>query len=121
MSPVQNACLSSGQADHLLRTAEGTVEKLDAKLEIFMDRVIEQEDEVETMQNVFTRLEQASHELNSADAFKAHDLQELRRGARHLNTRLTRVHQVLDNSLDSIRWDVKTYLENVCSDNYLDC
>ena len=65
----------SGQAEVLLRTAEGSLEQFDTKLEIFRDRMTSQSDEMQTMRSTFSRLEQLSNELRTADAYKAHDIQ----------------------------------------------
>ena len=105
----------------LLRTAEGAIEHFDAKLEVFKDRVTEQQDEMQSMRSVFGRLEQASNELRTADAYKAHDIQELKRGAQQLEMRLTNLYHSLDQYIGNIRWDVKTYLDHLCANNDLQC
>ena len=112
---------SAGQAELLMRTAEGAIEQFDAKLEVFKDRVTEQMDEVQAMRNVFSRLEQSTHELRAADAYKAHDIQELKRSARQVETRLGNLYHSLDRYVGNVRWDVKTYLDHMCASNNLQC
>ena len=113
--------LCTGQAEMLLRTAEGAIEQFDSKLEIFKDRVTEQQDEMQSMRSVFSRLEQASNELRTADAYKAHDIQELKRSAQQVEMRLTNLYHSLDQYVGNIRWDVKTYLDHLCANNDLQC
>ncbi|KAL8616272.1 hypothetical protein ACOMHN_056215 [Nucella lapillus] len=110
-----------GQAELLMRTAKGAIEQFDAKLDIFKDRVTEQQDEVQLMRNVFSRLEQSNNELRAADTYKAHDIQELKRGAQQVQTRLNNLYYSLDRYVGNIRWDIKTYLDHVCSSNNLNC
>ena len=105
----------------LLRTAEAAMEKFDSKLEIFRDRVTEQQDETQAMRGVFGRLEQASNELRTADTYKAHDIQELKRGAQQVEMRLSSLYRSLDQYVGNVRWDVKTYLDHLCANNDLQC
>ncbi|KAK7115038.1 restin homolog [Littorina saxatilis] len=110
-----------GQAEMLLRAAEGTIGEFDAKLEIFKDRVTEQQDVTQTMRSTFGRLEQTANELRAADAYKAHDIQELKRTAQQFETRLSNLYHSLDRYIGNVRWDVKTYLDHLCSNNNLQC
>ncbi|XP_076470307.1 uncharacterized protein LOC143300484 [Babylonia areolata] len=110
-----------GQAELLMQTASTALEQFEGKLEVFKDRVTEQQDEVQLMRNVFGGLEQSNNELRAADAYKAHDIQELKRGAQQVETRLNNLYHTLDRYVGNIRWDVKTYLDHVCDSNHLVC
>ncbi|KAL8619454.1 hypothetical protein ACOMHN_011805 [Nucella lapillus] len=110
-----------GQAEILLGTAEGTIDQFDSKLEVFTDRMMVQEDEVDIMRDVFSRLEQMSHELRSSDSFKAHHMQELKRAYQQVETRLSNIVHSLDQSMGNVRWDIKTSLDNLCTSNDLQC
>ncbi|XP_076449348.1 uncharacterized protein LOC143285805 [Babylonia areolata] len=110
-----------GKAEVVLGSAEGRVEQLDSLLEVLTDRLMTQGDEVEIMRDVHSRLQQVASELRSADSFKAHDVQELRRLYQQVETRLNNLYHTLEESVGNIRWDVKTYLDHLCTYNNLDC
>lgn len=110
-----------GQAELVLRTAESSLKQFQTKLEAFKDRVTQQQDDMDSIRNTFARLDQSSVELRSADAYKAHDIQELKRGTQQLEGRLSGLYHSLDQYIGNVRWDVKTYLDHLCSNNNLNC
>nr|KAG5712693.1 hypothetical protein BaRGS_029748 [Batillaria attramentaria] len=110
-----------GQAEVLLQTTEGELEQFEGRLEAFKDRVTAQQDEMVDMRNVFGRLEQSATELRAADAYKAHDIQELKRGAMQMEQRLASLYHSLDRYIGNIRYDVRSILDHMCNANNLQC
>lgn len=76
---------------------------------------------MQNMRAIFGRLEQMASELRAADTYKAHDIQELKQSVMQLESRLSHLYHSLDRSVGNLRWDVKTYLDHLCSSNSLQC
>ncbi|XP_025076322.1 uncharacterized protein LOC112553366 isoform X2 [Pomacea canaliculata] len=110
-----------GQTEILLQTTSGTLSRFQGRLESFKDKVTEQQDEMQNMRAIFGRLEQMASELRAADTYKAHDIQELKQSVMQLESRLSHLYHSLDRSVGNLRWDVKTYLDHLCSSNSLQC
>ncbi|GFO25014.1 hypothetical protein PoB_005151900 [Plakobranchus ocellatus] len=109
------------RTDVVLNTALDSYTRLDSRVATFKDRLRDFSREVHSVTVHFSRHEQISNELRTADSYKAHDIMELRKTMLGLETRLSDLYSIMDQNINAVRTDLHDWLERLCFNNKLAC
>ncbi|GFS15967.1 hypothetical protein ElyMa_003201500 [Elysia marginata] len=104
-----------------LSTTMDAYGRMNSRVEEFRDRITDFEREMHGVTNHFSKHEQISNELRSADSYKAHDIMEIRKSMVDVETRINEMYNVVDQRLEGVHSDIRSWFDRLCFNNDLMC
>ncbi|CAL1547644.1 unnamed protein product [Lymnaea stagnalis] len=109
------------KAEMTLQTSQEAYGRVNNRLDAFKERLAGLKTDLRGITSQFTRHDQISSELRAADAYKAHDIQEMRKNIFGIEGRLNNLYSTFDKNVQLVRSDVRGIMERLCSKNKLSC
>ncbi|RUS69202.1 hypothetical protein EGW08_023038 [Elysia chlorotica] len=104
-----------------LSTTIEAYSRLNTRVGEFRDRLTDFEREMHGVTTHFSKHEQISNELRSADSYKAHDIMEIRKAMVNIETRINEMYNVMDQRIESVHTNVRDWYDRLCFNNKLAC
>lgn len=104
-----------------LTTAMDAYGRMNFRVEEFRDRLADFEREMHGVTTHFSKHEQISNELRSADSYKAHDIMEIRKSMVNVETRINEMYNMVDQRLEGVQSDIYSVVDRLCFNNDLIC